>query len=805
MDNEKLFWKIFKCKNEDELNNLVQEDKVLNDESNWYPYGGKDKSDKSNFGIFENQQSNPIPALIEKVTNSIDSLLLKKCRLLKIDPKSKQAPQTMSEAVELFFDIKNGDFSEISQSGRRDIAEDIQVIAEGDKQSPNILIYDNGEGQDPTDFTTTFLSLSRCNKTDIPFVQGKYNMGSTGAVIFCGEYRYQLIASKLYKEFAKHKENSFGFTIVRKHPIKEDEEKYLKSSWYEYLTIDEEIPKFNIQSLDLGLYKRKFETGSLIKLYSYNLPKGSGSSIVWNLWRDLNQFLYHPALPFIVYEKRKEFEPKTPSKLILGNKLRLVLDERGKKEKTITLSIIDTRIGEVPIEVHVLKPEVDQKEFINDKAVVFTQNGQVHGGLRRSFISQALGFSLLKDSVLVHVNCTGIKTSFRQDLFKGSRDRLNEGSKTELLIDKITVLLKENDDLKKLNQLRKNRILRESTEDKEMLESVLNNIPLENDIIKLLANNFDFNIFIKHKTDFKDISSGKEKKEKEHKPISKRFPSIFKINLPEDDSGRKIKSIPLNGKGVINFETDVEDEYLFRPKEKGELEIIILDYNSNTSKGGTKAVPTRPEELFNITKVGPSENSIKITFEPKTNLSVGDEIKLNAKLTSPEGALESIFWVKIIEKKKETGTTKPEKTNKLSPPMPIRVFETAENENDKTWKEYNWDGQDIVKLVSTQAEKDKLIIEAIAVNMDSYPFKRFLSKNKIKDETRIRFLKNKYFIEIYLHSLFLYTILDKMKKDETDIDLDPDEIIPKIFKPYANFLLSSFVFDDIDLSKLKED
>ena len=33
---------------------------------NWKPYG----NNPGNFGTFENQQNNPIPALVEKITNS---------------------------------------------------------------------------------------------------------------------------------------------------------------------------------------------------------------------------------------------------------------------------------------------------------------------------------------------------------------------------------------------------------------------------------------------------------------------------------------------------------------------------------------------------------------------------------------------------------------------------------------------------------------------------------------------------------------------------------------------------------------
>ena len=106
MNMEKLFWKIFKAKDENQLHEIVINNPLLNDNSNWFPYGGRDKNDISNFGTFENQQSNPVPALIEKITNSIDSLLLKKCRLANIDPKSKKAPPDMATAVEKFFGIK---------------------------------------------------------------------------------------------------------------------------------------------------------------------------------------------------------------------------------------------------------------------------------------------------------------------------------------------------------------------------------------------------------------------------------------------------------------------------------------------------------------------------------------------------------------------------------------------------------------------------------------------------------------------------------------------------------------------------
>ena len=110
---ERLFWRMFNAESEQILHQILSTDSILKNPGNWFPYGGSDKNDRGNFGTFENQQSNPVPALIEKVTNSIDSLLLKKCRLAHIDPKSDKAPQDMGAAVERFFNIKNGDFSDL--------------------------------------------------------------------------------------------------------------------------------------------------------------------------------------------------------------------------------------------------------------------------------------------------------------------------------------------------------------------------------------------------------------------------------------------------------------------------------------------------------------------------------------------------------------------------------------------------------------------------------------------------------------------------------------------------------------------
>ena len=61
-----------------------------------------------------------------------------------------------------------------------------------------------------------------------------------------------------------------------------------------------------------------------------------------------------------------------------------------------------------------------QREFFkNDMSVLFSVNGQVHGHYTSEFITRSLKLPLLKDHLLVHVDCTDVRTEFRNELFMG--------------------------------------------------------------------------------------------------------------------------------------------------------------------------------------------------------------------------------------------------------------------------------------------------------------------------------------------------------------------------------------------------
>ena len=73
----------------------------------------------NNQSIVHNQQTTAAAALVEKVTNAIDAILMRKVRAAGIDPRGPKAPQNMPEAVDKFYgDLSNDDKGTSASSPR---------------------------------------------------------------------------------------------------------------------------------------------------------------------------------------------------------------------------------------------------------------------------------------------------------------------------------------------------------------------------------------------------------------------------------------------------------------------------------------------------------------------------------------------------------------------------------------------------------------------------------------------------------------------------------------------------------------
>ncbi len=798
MNSEKLFMNLYSSSTEDEVDKVINNNPSIFNQSNWYPFG----ENESYFGVIENQQSSPIPALVEKITNSIDAILTKKCIIAGINPKSSAAPKSMDEAIQKFFPKhKNWDLS----SFRKKQSEDIQILADGPKFNTSLIIYDDGEGQDPSNFEMTFLSLLRGNKNEILFVQGKYNMGGSGAIVFCGKKRYQLIASKRFDN-----KGDFGFTLIRKHPFSDTERNTKKNTWYEFFKIENKIPSFPIDDLDLGLLNRKFTTGTIIKLYSYNLPSGSRSVISRDLNQSINEYLFEPALPIVTVDNKKRYpDDRNLERDLFGLKRRLE-DEKSKYvEKYFIEQYSDSEIGKLKITCYVFKSKIDDKNvkeskdsirrefFKNNMSILFSLNGQVQGHLTSEFISRTLKMQLLKDYILIHVDCTNLHYDFRSELFMASRDRLKDGEETNKLREIVGHILSKSE-LKEIYNKRRDSISFDGEDTKELMKSLSKNLPMNKDLMNLISQTFKLEEKGNKKKD--DDVPKKPLKPKEKEPFKpKRFPSYFKYNDNDTDEITVIK-IPLNGEKTLKFSTDVEDEYFVRVEEPGDLKVGLLNtVTKDSDGGGEKSNSVDVEKKFNLLKSNPKEGTIRIVLSPTKENKVGETQQIKISLTNPGQDFDKIFLVKIEDSEKPKVKTKEKEDddNRIGLPEMVLVYKDEKGGEERaTWDKISGTIEMTYEnIMFAFVEGD--VLQRIYVNMDSTVLKNY--KSKLKTEVQMSIAERKYFTSVYFHTLFLFTISKNKKysmtklvngKDDSE-EVEVADYLKDIFDSYySNFLLN---------------
>lgn len=789
-----IFLRLFNAKTESEIEEIIQTNDDLSNQANWFPIGGSE----SNFSIIENQQSNPIAALVEKVTNSIDATLMKKCLEAEIIPKNGDAPKSMEEAIDKFYpNNKNWDLT----THKKQQSEEIQIIADGPTRESAVIIYDNGEGQHPNDFENTFLSLMRGNKNEIHFVQGKYNMGGSGAIVFCGKKGYQLIASKRYDNTGK-----FGFTLTREHSFTKDESLHKKNTWYEYLKVNGEIPCFEIDQLDLGLLNRKFNTGSIIKMYSYQMKGISG--FAQDLAQSFNEFMFKPVLPFYCIDTKERYpNNKVLESTVYGLQRRLE-DEKDYVEDWFSEVYTDSLFGEMKVTCYVFKAkqegkgvketkdDINRRFFKNNMSVLFSMNGQVHGHYTSEFISRGLKLNLLKDYLLIDVDCTKMKYDFRKELFMASRDRLRQGDESNELRDYLRKKLVKSK-LEEINKRRRESIGLESDDTNDLIKSFAKNLPKDSELFKLLQNT------LKLEDKKKDIKKhaqpsnpNTEKQEKVFHP--ERFPSYFRLkNKPNEN---KPINVPIGGEKTLKFETDVEDHYFDRTDEPGDLEVSVLNIKRNEANGGDKAGNDKePMGPFNIIKSSPNKGEIKITFNPNTELRTGDEIEIQASLKGPgENTQNEIVLLKIVnpEGKKENTPKLPEVDfENIGLPELVRVTKDKWDKLEEQGIEMGYG-----TVLFPQGEGDKL--EKIYVNLDSTVFLNH--RKNLKSEDQITTALKKYVSSVYFHSIFLYMITKRknysLKYNDADgieADVTIDEYIRDVFDSYYSDFLLNFGMEQL--------
>lgn len=724
---------------EEEVDNILSSNKVFSRDSNWRNYGGLE----NNFGTIGNQQSDSTLALVEKIVNSIDAVLIAEAKKRGIDPESKQAPKSMNKAVEKFFKVNNGKIDQLSSRQQTKLAQNIKLIATGLKTKPSYIIYDQGEGQKPKDFSDTLLSLHKSNKDKILFVQGRFNMGATGALPFCGKKNYQFVLSKKHPEIDPNSEY-WGFTLVRRRRPKSGE----KSSVYEYFAPNGNIAKFKSDQLDFlpssktGNYDKSIEYGTLIKLYEYDISDRTLAT--FDLYYSLNRILFNLPIPVRIIDAR-DYSGKTKKTTLTGMNNRISnhknRSELLEKDFPISEELKIEGLGTVNVKIWLFKDGKEEKWLKASEAIILTINGQAHATYDRRFFSRkSVKKDWIKNSLLVHVDCSDFPKDVREDLFMGSRDRLRRGKNlSKKLEDALEELLKNDKLLKIWNIKRK----------EEKMKKTLKKTEKETrDIFqRLVKNNSEIAVlFGQGKSLANPWKMGKNTDEFK----GKRYPTYFEMINPKDG----IKNCPENSYCRVVFETDVENDFFSRSNDPGELRI-------------TNDEVVKSKRLRN--------GKFTLTVKPSLkNLKEGDKIKLNIVLDSFGAAptFEEEVIIKVTAK--DTGRNKNKNNNSNNKNiteqlnMPNVILAGREE-----WPE-EWSEEETVLIRETDEETD------IIVNKDNVHLQRILKTRKL-DQAEMKLIKERFRIALGLIGFSIYSQLGE--------DYDKEELTKKTTKPISQIII----------------
>ena len=734
---------------EDEAVKILTDANLWHDEELWKEF---DES-SGNWSTIGNQQSEADSALVEKIINAVDAVLIKECLKSGVSPESTDAPKNIQEAQHKYFNIYNGKLSSIDASQRNIISENIYLVASGDK-TPSIDIVDLGEGQSPTSFKDTFLSLNRGNKSKIQFVQGKFGMGGTGVLSFGSlKHNIQLIISKRNLEL-QDSDDIWGVTVIRRiHPTGQ-----MKSSIFKYLAPEGNVLSFISDALpllpddDRKAYSKEISCGSFIKIYDYQLKTGRlRSDITRHLWNRLSLLMPDIAIPIKVIDTRHK---KSPIKTLSGLSVRLDEDKKNLLEngfpgsgemvlnnQKIIYSIYAFKQGE---------KESKKATYAPNEGIIFTVNGQTQGSFSKTFFNRkSVGLGYLSDSILVTLDCTQTDRIWQEDLFMNSRDKLRGGPSQDEIIKELERVLKSHDGLRALQGQRRQEALNNILDDAKPLADVLEQIIKKSPSLSKL--------FLKGNrmtNPFKLTGA----KENEDEFVGNVSPNYFKLDKIFNENNPK--QCELNRKFRIKFETDVENNYFTRDHNRGEFALkiedtLIKDYSINLWKG-----------LATLNVVIPEGSSVGDMMHFST--TVIDDTKIDPFLND--------FWIEVIKTKTKSnysnnnnrkdkpseidGDDRKQKTG-LDIPNPIPV-------NKDDWGKHGFGRESALRVVDAGEE----LGYDFFINMDNIYFK---TEVKSKSKIEIKIMEARYKYGMTLIGLSLLNHDKKNKKDKIEVESEQIE------------------------------
>ena len=589
---------------EDEVIELLTEHGFWTNGDAWRLVGDRD----GNFATIGNQQSRPEAALVEKIINSVDARLMNECLLRGISPTSAAAPSTIRHAVSLFFENREpadelgGTLQGWSQPKRLEQSQFITLAVTGAKPeagNPCITIADQGEGQTPNTMPDTFLSIDRNNKLRIPFVQGKFNMGGTGALKFCGRHSLQLIITRRNPSIVEPGQQTdsladrWGFTVVRRdRPA--NGAGHVRNSVFRYLAPisnssapnKRQVLSFESDRLPLmpeknRPYARLLRWGSAVKLFEYDIS-GFGSHVLRKngLLSRLELLLPNIALPVRVHECRryKGDEARSFDNTLVGTTARLEENRGDNLEDGYPASLNFTVHGE-PMTARIYAFKAGRAEtYRTSEGIVFVINGQTHGAIPKTFFGRKkVKMSRLANSLLVIVDCSRLSVGVREDLFMNSRDRLSNGEMRIAVEEALQRLISDHPGLRELRERRRSEDVAARLQDSRPLEDVLRSLLKSSPALSqlfLLGQRLSQPRRAGRSGESRRNGGGPDAGGGEFR--GRRHPTFFRF-FQKTEGDTLVRKVEHGRRCRIRFETDVENDYFGRASLPGHYDLRVLD------------------------------------------------------------------------------------------------------------------------------------------------------------------------------------------------------------------------------------
>lgn len=697
--------KLMAAETQEEVKSILISYKLWNDKKAWRYYGDIE----NNYSSIGNQQSDADASIVEKIINSHDAILINACKEGGVNPESitdhLYGFKLINEQILMKNSYKNGIeyLNELTKDEKELLSNKVAVSLTGLKSpnNPSITISDRGEGQTPDETPNTILSLSKSNKLKICFVQGKFNMGGSGALKFAGENGLQLVITRknpnILDKNASKRDFEWGITIIRRErPVGN-----MRSSVYKYLApINSDIiptkgdilsffsEKLNIMPNSKTAYGTEVEYGTLIKLYEYNIGSYKTSALIDNGIGDrIRMLIPNMTIPMRICEFRNFNFTGSKNIYLTG-----IVDYINNREEVLETNFPSH--GDIVIEGEKIKYSIYAfKERKMDKTlrgigVLYTLNGQAQGKLEnRIFSKDKVKLDVIKKDLLVVVDCSLMTNEGLEQIFMNSRDRFVESKLKKQMDKELESILANHDGLRNLNETRRKVLIQDKLKDNKPLADTLSKLVKSNPILKSL------------------FSAGEEI-EKQSRGIGKnsggfvgaKFPTYFKF-VDNEYGILYQKDCAKNRSLRVFLETDAENNYFKRINDSGKYSLYLCengkhilygDYSLNLFNGIATLNIILPKgakvnDNYNfILEVGNNKNQDLFTNELIVN------VKNDAKKTVTFGSRRKV-------NRNSNGNDKVNSNKGLSLPQIIKVKEGE-------WIKHGFNSTSAIKVIGPTEE-----------------------------------------------------------------------------------------------------